>query len=572
MRVRAVGNHAARPICRSCLLLLKKVKSYIINLELHKEAFVMSIIEWLRSILLRVGQHTNSGESSCQKTDTFITETVSHIEPQKSLNCNLQEKGDTFAPVTQTASKSLFNNLVESFLEQFQFDPEFECPFIYHEGSLQTFQCVLVVSKLALRHQQVKNLFPDDDTVVYFTTIPRDNPALISFMQFALKKAMCIESFSIFGSNGKAILEELSNITTSKEKVYSQETRIFQEQALQYSSHLEFKKLIKKLYEFFCTKFYAPEKLQYAYVNAEFNLNIYQKLCNILNVDSSTSVRWKNEYHLYNLIKKHYSDAVYQFRATWLGAQSLDIFIPSLNVGIEYQGIQHYESVSLFGGEDALHTRKSNDEKKRAKCKENNVILIEWPYTDEVSEGNLQRKFKDLNFIIPCTKDFIISKEASVPEIDALNFLDEALSNSNLAKLLYNIGEMSRENNLDGIRMALCDVILNFSEYRVLYFFKRVLQYDSPAIYHAICSDKNLLEYWVNTGILNFYGRKIVFTLENRCPGSDHAAKYLRRMRKIEKEKGINPDVRGMNSLIRSEAADNGITEDRIRAILSKSY
>ena len=531
----------------------------------------MSIIEWLRSIF-KVSQRINSDVSSCQKTHAAIIKTDSHSENQYLLNCNQKPKDENFTPVGQIISAVSFDKLIEIFLEQFQFNPVLECPFVYHEGNLETFQCVLLASRRAVRHQQIKNLFPDDNTIVYFTTISRDNPALISFMQFALKKAMCIESFSIFGSNGKAILEELCNTTTSKKKAYSQETKIFQEQALRYTSDFEFKELTKKLYKFFCAKFYAPEKLQYEKVNTEFNLNIYQKLCDILSIDSSKSVRWKNEYHLYNLIKRHYSDAVYQFRATWLGAQSIDIFIPCLSVGIEYQGIQHYKSVELFGGETEFENRKVNDEMKRAKCHKNNVLLIEWPYTDEVSEGNLQRKFKDLNFIIPCTKNFIIPKEESVPEIDAINFLDEALSNSNLAQLLYNIEKMSHENNSDSIRMALCDAILNFSEHRVLYFFKRVLQYDSPAIYRAICSDEKLLEYWVNTGILNFYGRKVVFTLENTCPGSDHAAKYLRKMRKIEKENGINPDVRGMNSLIRSEAADNGITDERIKTILSKSY
>lgn len=45
-----------------------------------------------------------------------------------------------------------------------------------------------------------------------------------------------------------------------------------------------------------------------------------------------------SERNLLSVIKSHYSDAVSQKRFDWLGNQSLDIYIPSKNVAIEYQG------------------------------------------------------------------------------------------------------------------------------------------------------------------------------------------------------------------------------------------
>lgn len=50
---------------------------------------------------------------------------------------------------------------------------------------------------------------------------------------------------------------------------------------------------------------------------------------------------------------------------------------------IEYQGIQHYEAKSKFGGYTGLRRQQYNDLQKRVYCKKNNIILIAIPYTDE---------------------------------------------------------------------------------------------------------------------------------------------------------------------------------------------
>lgn len=50
---------------------------------------------------------------------------------------------------------------------------------------------------------------------------------------------------------------------------------------------------------------------------------------------------------------------------------------------IEYQGRQHYEPVSKFGGKKGLYQQQHNDSKKRRFCALHGYKLIEIPYTEE---------------------------------------------------------------------------------------------------------------------------------------------------------------------------------------------
>lgn len=104
-------------------------------------------------------------------------------------------------------------------------------------------------------------------------------------------------------------------------------------------------------------------------------------------------VKYQNpsEAELYNLVSKKYPDALYQYYDDWLDNLSLDIYIPSLRVGIEFQGDQHIKPVKFFGGKEGFQRRVENDTKKKKLCKENNVTLIEWPYSLEINKSNLQK-------------------------------------------------------------------------------------------------------------------------------------------------------------------------------------
>lgn len=73
-----------------------------------------------------------------------------------------------------------------------------------------------------------------------------------------------------------------------------------------------------------------------------------------------------------------------------------DVFLPDFNLAIEYQGKQHYEAISFFGGEENFQKQQERDNKKRQFCKDNNIFLLEIPYTmkkeeiEKVLSENLQ--------------------------------------------------------------------------------------------------------------------------------------------------------------------------------------
>ena len=55
-----------------------------------------------------------------------------------------------------------------------------------------------------------------------------------------------------------------------------------------------------------------------------------------------------------------------------------DFYFPEYNICLEYQGIQHYDSTNKFYSEEG----QERDNIKREYCKNNNIKLIEIPYTD----------------------------------------------------------------------------------------------------------------------------------------------------------------------------------------------
>ena len=65
-----------------------------------------------------------------------------------------------------------------------------------------------------------------------------------------------------------------------------------------------------------------------------------------------------------------------------------DFYLPNINTCIEYDGEQHYKSITHFGGEVRFIERQKNDEIKNMYCNSNNIKLIRIPYTKTNEEIN----------------------------------------------------------------------------------------------------------------------------------------------------------------------------------------
>lgn len=105
---------------------------------------------------------------------------------------------------------------------------------------------------------------------------------------------------------------------------------------------------------------------------------------------ADVACRWVSEASLYSLVSSRFPDAIFQWSPHWLGRQSVDIYVPSINVAFEYQGEQHYQPVAVFGGEDGFHATRIRDARKRQLLARQGVALIEWWYDKPVTATELE--------------------------------------------------------------------------------------------------------------------------------------------------------------------------------------
>ncbi len=113
--------------------------------------------------------------------------------------------------------------------------------------------------------------------------------------------------------------------------------------------------------------------------------NAYRRLKSLPEIGKG----WASEVALFALVAEMHPDAVHQWRPSFLGAQSVDIYIPRLNLAIEYQGKQHYEPVGIFGGEEGFLATRARDERKRFLLKDRGVELLEWRYDRPINLAEL---------------------------------------------------------------------------------------------------------------------------------------------------------------------------------------
>lgn len=87
---------------------------------------------------------------------------------------------------------------------------------------------------------------------------------------------------------------------------------------------------------------------------------------------------WVSETMLFHIVQKLFptEKIIRHYRPSWLDGLELDIYLPDLNIGLEYQGIQHFQAVEHWGGQKQLRKQQEHDARKKRLCKELGVKLV----------------------------------------------------------------------------------------------------------------------------------------------------------------------------------------------------
>lgn len=106
--------------------------------------------------------------------------------------------------------------------------------------------------------------------------------------------------------------------------------------------------------------------------------------------------KWISETILYKIVRILFPslEVIHHYRGKELEGLEIDVWMPELKVGIEYQGVQHFEVIEHWGGIDGLRKRSANDKKKKILCKSLGYNLIEFRYDENLTEDKLRKKLE----------------------------------------------------------------------------------------------------------------------------------------------------------------------------------
>lgn len=76
----------------------------------------------------------------------------------------------------------------------------------------------------------------------------------------------------------------------------------------------------------------------------------------------------------------------YSFKKTKIFRYRFDFYIQSLNLCIEYDGLQHFKPVKKYNGIEGFKKTQKRDKVKNNFCKEYNIKLLRIKYNDKIEE------------------------------------------------------------------------------------------------------------------------------------------------------------------------------------------
>lgn len=82
-------------------------------------------------------------------------------------------------------------------------------------------------------------------------------------------------------------------------------------------------------------------------------------------------------------------------RPDFLQGLELDVFVPAMLLGFEFQGQQHYNPVEHWGGEAGLRKLQERDRRKKEMCRTHGVKLIEVKFDEQLTEQHLLERISE---------------------------------------------------------------------------------------------------------------------------------------------------------------------------------
>ena len=311
------------------------------------------------------------------------------------------------------------NPYVQAFMRQFAgIDTDRKACFLFPESYVPRFFVVAEACRKAEVFTPVKNLFPDEEKVHYLAVFDKkdmDSVLLLYHLLYTNAEQEVYGGYSLYDyslpwyqnhlqEDGWVLRSPYLPDRTAKflgnlpfyhnpaKTVYVRRNIAHLLECGYFSSELEFflqlTKVILPVFQWWYRDLALYEEKEGYRTNWRLERT---RIRTKLTAEGIIRPKWKHELTLFYRLREAYPDILYQYRPDWLGRQSLDFYLPSLQTAVEYQGIQHYRPVGFFGGEEALAARRELDRRKRQLCEENGVRLIEWPYSVEPTEENVKR-------------------------------------------------------------------------------------------------------------------------------------------------------------------------------------
>ena len=159
--------------------------------------------------------------------------------------------------------------------------------------------------------------------------------------------------------------------------------------------------------------FYSYDKEKMVFVNTNIKIPIicpihgefWQRPANhLLGVGCPCCQSSKLENEIAELLKTNNINFIQKHHTIWLGRLELDFYLPQYNIGIECQGLQHFEPITYFNGDEGLKHTIERDKRKLKLCNENNLKLlyysnlgIQYPYKVFEDKNLLLKEIRDTN-------------------------------------------------------------------------------------------------------------------------------------------------------------------------------